>query len=80
MNYPGVQMFDSLLSSVPTMAKAQIANLMSTSQSKIEVHIMDVMGQVCKQLVHVHVYAYMYSLHGDTPDRSGSRISMIHTK
>ena len=39
-------MFDSLYSSVPEMAKAQIACLVCTKESNIEVRIRDVQMQV----------------------------------
>lgn len=46
LQHPNVQVFDSLYTSISTIVMAQIANLMSTPDSKIGVDIMDVQAQV----------------------------------
>lgn len=46
LEHPKVKVFDSLYSSIPEMVKAQIACLLCTKESNIEVSIMDVQIQV----------------------------------
>ena len=46
LQYPNVRVFDSLYTSISATVKAQIANLLSTQDSKIGVSIMEVQTQV----------------------------------
>ena len=46
VQHPGVHVFDSLCNSIPRMVQAQIATIMCTQRSTIEVKMMDVQHQV----------------------------------
>ena len=46
VQHPGVHVFDSLCNSIPRMVQAQIATIMCTQTSTIEVKMMDVQHQV----------------------------------
>ena len=46
LDFPQVQVLDSLYLSIPTMVKAQIASLLCMSHSMIQVDIMDIAKQV----------------------------------
>lgn len=47
VKHPTVKIYDSLFSSLPSHAKAQIASLLCSKEDVIEAHIMDVKLQVC---------------------------------
>lgn len=46
LQHPNLNLFDSRYISLPTLLQAQIATLLCTEHSKIEVNIMDVQTQV----------------------------------
>ncbi len=61
LQYP---VFDSLYTSISTTVKAQIANLMSTQNTKIGVNIMDVQTQVyISSLKCMHICVASYKLY-----------------
>ena len=57
---PSVKVYDSMYHSVPSLGKAQIACLLSTSEDFIRVKIMDVQKQVC-------IASYFVMLHIISP-------------
>ena len=62
LKHPQVQVFDSLYSSIPIMAKAQIASLLCTEDNKIDVSIMDVQLQVYKREFSYNTLNYVLLL------------------
>ena len=73
VQHPKVKVFDSLYHSVPALAKAQIASLLCTEQSNIEVHIIDVQTQVHQlaiivAIVHCIIVLTAFPLQSGTCD------------